>query len=121
MWRDAKVIGNYAYIVSEAQDHGMQVKDYNRCTLLKGLLANMSFNQLLMVLFDTFPLILLLKIFDLTQLRSGDGFQVVEATAIHNEFGQCFNVVANPQTNFVYAVGATWGNYSNICGGAILN
>ena len=25
-WRDAKVIGNYVYIVSEASDHGMQVK-----------------------------------------------------------------------------------------------
>ena len=24
-WRDAKVIGNYAYIVSEAPDHGVQV------------------------------------------------------------------------------------------------
>ena len=25
-WRDAKVIGNFVYIVSEAWDHGMQVK-----------------------------------------------------------------------------------------------
>lgn len=24
-WRDAKVIGNYVYIVSEAANHGMQV------------------------------------------------------------------------------------------------
>ena len=63
----------------------------------------------------------LLKIFDLTQLRSSDGFQVVEATTIYNEFGNCLNVVANPQTNFVYAVGATSGNYPNICGGIILN
>jgi len=29
-WRDIKVIGNYAYIVSEAPDHGLQVFDLTR-------------------------------------------------------------------------------------------
>jgi len=29
-WRDMKVIGNYAYIVSEARDHGLQVFDLTR-------------------------------------------------------------------------------------------
>jgi len=29
-WRDIKVIGNYAYIVSEAADHGLQVFDLTR-------------------------------------------------------------------------------------------
>jgi choice-of-anchor B domain-containing protein len=29
-WRDIKVIGNYAYIVSEARDHGLQVFDLTR-------------------------------------------------------------------------------------------
>jgi hypothetical protein len=29
-WRDIKVIGNYAYIVSEARNHGLQVFDLTR-------------------------------------------------------------------------------------------
>jgi choice-of-anchor B domain-containing protein len=29
-WRDVKVIGNYAYIVSEARNHGLQVFDLTR-------------------------------------------------------------------------------------------
>ena len=114
MWRDAKVIGNYAYIVSEATDHGMQVIVYNVCTLWLH-----SFDYCFKWFeFHTFLLGVFLKIFDLTQPRSSDGFKEVEATVTYNEFGQCLNVVANPQTDFVYGVGATWGNYSNLCGGA---
>ncbi|MEL6943602.1 MAG: choice-of-anchor B family protein, partial [Bacteroidota bacterium] len=30
LWRDIKVVGNYAYIVSEASNHGMQVFDLTR-------------------------------------------------------------------------------------------
>ncbi|MEO1074854.1 MAG: choice-of-anchor B family protein, partial [Bacteroidota bacterium] len=30
LWRDIKTLGNYAYIVSEAEDHGMQVFDLTR-------------------------------------------------------------------------------------------
>ena len=59
------------------------------------------------------------QIFDLTQLRSSDGFQEVEATVIYSEFGQCHNIVTNPQTNFVYAVGSRFGNYPNICDGTL--
>ena len=59
------------------------------------------------------------QIFDLTQLRTSDGFQEVEATVIYSEFGQCHNIVANPQTNFVYAVGSRFGNYPNICDGTL--
>ena len=62
-----------------------------------------------------------LQIIDLTQLRSSDGFQEVEATAIYSGFGQCLNLAANSQTNFVYGLGATSGDYPNNCGGVFLN
>ncbi len=67
-WRDIKVIGNYAFIVSEASGHGMQI-------------------------------------FDLTELRSVSSPQTFAATAHYSGFGNAHNVVANPDTNFVYAVG----------------
>ena len=34
-WRDVKVVADHAYIVAEAQDHGMQVFDLNRLRDLK--------------------------------------------------------------------------------------
>ena len=61
-----------------------------------------------------------MQIYDLTQLRDSDGFQEVEATATYSEFGNCHNIVSNPETNFVYGVGATSGNYPNLCRGALL-
>ena len=68
-WRDIKVIGDNAYIVSEAPGHGMQV-------------------------------------FDLTQLRNVNSPpQVFSATAHYSGFGNAHNIVANADTNFVYAVG----------------
>jgi hypothetical protein len=39
-WRDAKVIGNYVYIVSEARNHGLQVFDLTR---LRGLTSVQTF------------------------------------------------------------------------------
>jgi choice-of-anchor B domain-containing protein len=40
-WRDIKVSGNYAYIVSESRNHGMQVFDLTR---LRGLAAPVTFS-----------------------------------------------------------------------------
>ena len=40
-WRDIKVHNNYAYVVSEATDHGIQVFDLTR---LRGVEATQSFN-----------------------------------------------------------------------------
>ena len=33
-WRDAKVIGNFVFIVSEAPDHGLQVREEKMHNLL---------------------------------------------------------------------------------------
>ena len=35
-WRDIKVYNNYAFVVSEADDHGMQIFDLNRLSNLDG-------------------------------------------------------------------------------------
>ncbi len=36
LWRDIKVYNNYAFVVSEADDHGMQIFDLNRLSNLDG-------------------------------------------------------------------------------------
>ena len=36
LWRDIKVYNNYAFVVSEADDHGMQIFDLNRLNKLDG-------------------------------------------------------------------------------------
>lgn len=68
LWRDIKVIGDMAYIVSEAGGHGLQVIDLSIVPDLVpgGALAN---------------------------------------TAYYTGFGNAHNVVANPETGFVYGVG----------------
>ncbi|MEM1327765.1 MAG: choice-of-anchor B family protein [Bacteroidota bacterium] len=76
-WRDIKVVSNYAYIVSEAFDHGMQV-------------------------------------FDLTRLRNVSNPPQDFTEDGHIDFGNsrtAHNIVANPETNFVYLVGTN--NYSS--------
>ena len=69
LWRDIKVIGDYAYIVSEAGDHGMQILDLNELLPLGGFPFNIS------------------------------------PTATYTAFGHAHNIVANPETNYLYAVG----------------
>lgn len=44
LWRDIKVIDNYAYIVSEAPDHGMQVFDLTRLESLVSTQIPFEFN-----------------------------------------------------------------------------
>ena len=68
LWRDIKVIGDVAYIVSEAGEHGMQVVD-------------------------------------LSQLPSGAPGDPVGTLAYYTGFGNAHNLVANPETGFVYGVG----------------
>ncbi|KAH7376674.1 hypothetical protein B0T11DRAFT_304022 [Plectosphaerella cucumerina] len=73
-WRDIKVIGNFAYIGSEAPDHGLQI-------------------------------------FDLRKLLSVDPANPVtfsnrnDLTAHFTGFGSSHNIVANEETNTVFAVG----------------
>ncbi len=69
LWRDIKVIGNYAYIVSEAPQHGLQI-------------VNME------------------------EILELDGFTyIINETHYYQGFGNSHNIVANPETNYVYAVG----------------
>ena len=57
------------------------------------------------------------QVYDLSLLRDSDGFQVVEATAVYENFGNAHNIVANDDTDFVYAVGATANFPGFTCGG----
>lgn len=69
LWRDVKVIGDYAFIVSEATDHGLQILDLNELLPLDGFPFNIS------------------------------------PTLTYSAFGNAHNIVANPETGFLYAVG----------------
>jgi choice-of-anchor B domain-containing protein len=81
-WRDIKVIGNYAYIGSEASRHGLQVFDLTK----------------LLALSPSSP-----KTFSISS----------DLTAHHNGFSNSHNIVANSETNMIYAVG------SNQCSGGL--
>ena len=68
-WRDVKVFKNHAFIVSEAQNHGLQV-------------------------------------FDLTKLRSVKNFEIFDASAILEEFGNAHNIWINEASSFAYVMGS---------------
>lgn len=68
LWRDIKVIGDVAYIVSEAGAHGLQVVDL-------GMVPNLPPGTLL------------------------------DPIAFYAGFGNAHNVVANPETGYIYGVG----------------
>lgn len=82
VWRDIKVIGNHAYVVSDgAGQHGMQV-------------------------------------FDLTRLRDVTGEAVdFEPDATYDRMASAHNVVADPESGFLYIVGANSGGET--CGGGL--
>ncbi len=73
LWRDIKVIGDVAFIVSEAISHGMQIVDLN----------------------------------EVVNMEPGS---ILQPTAYYDGFGSAHNVVANPETGFVYAVGTEFFN-----------
>jgi len=68
LWRDIKVIGDVAFVVSEAQEHGMQV-------------------------------------LDLSQIPIAEPMTPLGTLAHYTGFGSAHNIVANPETGFVYGVG----------------
>ena len=68
-WRDVKVFKNHAFIVSEAQNHGLQV-------------------------------------FDLTKLRSVKNFEIFDASAILEDFGNAHNIWINEASSFAYVLGS---------------
>ncbi|KAF2726819.1 hypothetical protein EJ04DRAFT_597287 [Polyplosphaeria fusca] len=72
-WRDIKVIGDFAYIGSEAPNHGIQIFD------LKKLLT--------------------------VDISNPTTFSLKSLTGHFAGFGSSHNIVANEQTNMIYAVG----------------
>ena len=68
-WRDIKVFKDHAFIVSEAQNHGLQV-------------------------------------FDLTKLRSVKNFEIFDASAILEDFGNAHNIWINEASSFAYVLGS---------------
>lgn len=77
-WRDIKVIGNHAYIGSEARDHGLQI----------------------------FDLAKLLKV----DPKDPPSFDIRnDLTAHFNGFGSSHNIVANEETQTIFAVGTQRG------------
>jgi len=82
LWRDAKVIGNYALIVSEAKGHGMQVFDLTR---LRGLTGTSRHNEDATIV---------------TQLQPDHRY---------TEFGSAHNVFVNEDSATAYVVGITNG------------
>jgi len=68
-WRDIKVFKDHAFIVSEAQNHGLQV-------------------------------------FDLTKLRSVKNFEIFDASAILEDFGNAHNIWINEASSFAYVMGS---------------
>ena len=77
LWHDIKVINDYAYIGSEANNHGLQI-------------------------------------FDLTRLLNAtENTQFDHADAVYTGISKSHNIVANPDTKYIYIVGA---NGENMCG-----
>ena len=74
LWRDIKVIGDYAYIGSEAPNHGIQIMDLSQLLPLSGFTYNIS------------------------------------PTYSYAGFGNAHNIVACPETEFIYGVGTNTFN-----------
>lgn len=79
IWRDIKVIGDYAYIGAEASSHGLQVFDLKKLLQVKPT-STSSFTP---------------KTFSIS----------TDLTARYTGFGSSHNIVANEETNMIYAVG----------------
>jgi len=88
IWRDAKVIGDFALIVSEAKGHGMQVFDLTRLRDL-GLRKNATDR------FNDDPAIVTL----------------LSADAHYKDFGSAHNIFVNEDSKTAYAVGIKNGKY----------
>lgn len=89
-WRDIKVIGNHAYIGSEARGHGMQVFDLKKLLKVKPR-SDSNFKP---------------KTFSIQK----------DLAAFYGQFGNSHNIVANEETNMIYAVGTS---RSSFCRGGL--
>mmetsp|Transcript_1131 Transcript_1131/g.2156 ORF Transcript_1131/g.2156 Transcript_1131/m.2156 type:complete len:691 (-) Transcript_1131:2295-4367(-) len=85
--RDIKVVGDYAYVGSEADDHGIQIFDMKRLLNINSASDCMVNSQYC-------------KVFEADVVyKGGNGFAV----------GRTHNIVANEETNFLYLVGGMNG------------
>jgi len=82
-WRDIKVLGNYAYIVSEAMNHGMQIFDLTLLRKLNGIPLSAQLNS--------------------TTIKVPPRLQ---ETGWYGEFGSAHNIVINEESGFAYVVGS---------------
>jgi len=80
-WRDVKVYKNYAFIVSEAANHGMQIFDLTQLRSLPRFSLDFE-NQSVRAVAPLLP------------------------TAHYSEFGSAHNLVINEESGFAYAVGS---------------
>ena len=89
LWRDSKVIGNFAYIGSEASGHGLQIFDLTKLLVVKPFFKAPNPPKTFSVKTDL--------------------------TALFDKFGNSHNIVANVATNMIYAVGT--GSQARCSGG----
>jgi len=60
-----------------------------------------------------------MQIFDLTRLRGLTSMNYLEPDVHYNRVGNSHNIVANPESGYVYIVGATRGSGYNLCRGGL--
>jgi choice-of-anchor B domain-containing protein len=60
-----------------------------------------------------------LQIFDLTRLRGVTSPQTFTPTAHHDGFGNAHNIVIDETSGYAYVVGATEGEYPDLCSGGL--
>ena len=103
LWRDIKVYKNYAYVVSEATDHGIQAFDLTR---LRGVEAPQTFtaNRVLKTVPTAHNMV----------INSESGFGYVVGTSRNDEFkGGVHFLDLNDPENFRFVGGYGEGGYSH--------
>jgi len=80
-WRDIKVYKGYAFIISEARNHGMQVFDLSQL--------------------HTMP-----RVSIFSPNYSAAAVPQFEESAYYGEFGNCHNIAINEDSGFAYGVGS---------------
>jgi len=87
-WRDMKVVNDWVFVVSEASGHGIQAFDLSRLSQIGAE----------------------------PEILAAD-YIIGGRNDPTNELGNCHNIVANPATNKIYAVGCTAGAHCATNGG----
>jgi choice-of-anchor B domain-containing protein len=88
-WFDVKVYKNYAYIGSEAFNHGMSVFDLSRLTTLsKEYRASAAYKS------------------QSNATVHANAVKTLQPDMVYKEFGSSHNIVINEETGYLYAVGS---------------